>query len=236
MRRSVLTAAVVTSLAAAVVGVSASAATAAPTIPSQRVVHFAKGKDAATLTGHLTDHGDVRYAFDARAGQSANLRFAAAAQGSGWTLIGPTGPVVHEAADAQQKNWTYELPETGRYYVDVVSPTATDYSLRLTIPRTAQRAITFVKGQRSATVAGIVKPRHDDRYTFKATKGQKADIQLTGEAKTVAFTLVAPDGTPLHTTRTEQQRDVTITLPRSGTYVLTVSSAERTGYELALTI
>jgi hypothetical protein len=235
MRRSVLATAVVSTLAAAVVGVSATSATAAPKIPSQTVVHFAKGKDAATLKGHVAAKGDVRYAFDAKAGQSANLLFTAA-KGSGWTLIGPTGPIVHEATDAQQKNWTYELPETGRYYVDVVSPKATDYTLKLTVPRTAQRTIAFVKGQNSAAVAGTVEPRHDDRYTFSAKKGQKARVQLTGDTTALAFTLVGPDGTPLHTTHTEQQSDVTITLPRSGKYTLTVTSAERTTYELALTV
>ncbi|WP_432541891.1 peptidase [Kineococcus sp. SYSU DK002] len=239
----VLTAGVLT--AAALLGGAGVAAAAGPVtgtgtgsgahgVPAQTVIHFAHGATSASVSGKVGPEEDDRYVFDAKAGQTAHIHLARSTSAQTWTLVGPSGPAVHDAHSPRQSDFTYRLPESGRYYVDIVSTRPSSYRLDLSIPTTKPTTgkpaaqpdkpvvaeatkIDFAPGRTSATVTAKVGPRDRAAYTFAAKAGQRARIQLDGSG-TGTFTLIAPDGTPLHTTHSRNQRDVTVTLPASGLY------------------
>ncbi|WP_432542375.1 peptidase [Kineococcus sp. SYSU DK002] len=258
----VLTAGVLT--AAALLGGAGVAAAAGPVtgtgtgsgangVPAQTVIHFAKGATSASVSGKVGPGEDDRYVFDAKAGQTAHIHLARSTSAQTWTLVGPSGPAVHDAHSPRQSDFTYRLPESGRYYVDIVSTRPSSYRLDLSIPATGKPAkpakpatgngggvhgnlpvvaeatkIDFAPGRTSATVTATVGPQDRAAYTFSAKAGQRARIQLDGSS-TGTFTLIAPDGTPLHTTHSRNQSDVTITLPASGLYRVDLADDVHTG-------
>ena len=130
---------------------------------------------------------------------------------------------------------TYTLPESGTYYVDIVSSRPATYDLSLSIPAAVASSaskITFPAGGTAATVKGA--GSHD--YTFDARSGQTATVHFTDTSAQGAWTLVAPDGSPLHTTMTQQQRDVSVQLPSTGSYRLSVQAPAGSRYALTLSI
>jgi hypothetical protein len=223
-------------------------------VPAQSVIHFAQGATSATVKGHVDAGEDDRYVFDARAGQTATFHLTRANSGQTWTLVGPSGPSVHDEHSPRQSDFTYRLPETGRYYVDVTTTRPGNYRLSVSIPAgtTTKPApakpapakpaggnagkpvvaeatkIDFAPGRTSATVTAHVGPTERSAFTFSAVRGQRARIQLTG-SPTAAFALIAPDGTPLHTTASRNQGDVTVELPTSGLYRIDVQDDTRAG-------
>ncbi|WP_432570235.1 peptidase [Kineococcus sp. SYSU DK005] len=211
----------------------AAAAPSSAAVPPQTAIRFARGAESATVSGHVAAHGDRRYVFDATGGQTVSIRFTRSTSAETWTLVGPTGPSVHNAGSPSQTSFTYRLPDTGRYYLDVVSPRAADYRLQVSIPR--GQTIAFPAGGTSATVSARVAAQRPAEYVFAARAGQRAHVQLSG-SPTAAFTLTAPDGQPLHTAASEQQRDVSVTLPATGLYRLAVQDATAGTRTLTLSI
>lgn len=257
--RKVLTAAALTAaalLAGAGVASAAGPVTGTGTgsgahgVPAQTVVHFAEGATSASVSGKVGPGEDDRYVFDAKAGQTASFHLARSTSAQTWTLVGPSGPAVHDAHSPRQSDFTYRLPETGRYYVDIVSTRPSSYRLDLSIPASTKATtkpgasaaqpgrpvvaeatkIDFAPGRTSATVSATVGPQDRAAYTFAASKGQRARVQLGG-SRTGTFALIAPDGTPLHTTGSRNQSDVTLTLPSTGLYRIDVQDAVHTGAE-----
>ena len=178
--------------------------------------------------------------------------------------MGPSGPAVHDARSPRQSEFTYRLPESGRYHVDVVSTRPSSHRLELSIPATTTAGtepgsgkpgagsgggthgdepvvaeatrVHFSPGRSSVTVTAQVGPAQRAAYTSSAKAGQRARVQLSGSA-TGAFALVAPDGTPLHTTRSRNQSDVTVALPTTGLYRVDVSDDVRAGaHQLTLSV
>ncbi|MBB2903222.1 hypothetical protein FHR75_004064 [Kineococcus radiotolerans] len=222
-------------------------------VPTQSVIHFAKGATSATVKGHVDAGEDDRYVFDAKAGQSATFHLTRANSGQTWTLVGPTGPAVHDEHSSRQSDFTYRLPETGRYYMDVTTTRPGNYRMSVSIPASTRGTsgtsggshstgagtgsgkpvvaeatkINFARGATTATVSAQVGPQQRAAYTFAATAGQRARIQLSG-SPTAAFTLIAPDGTPLHTTKTQNQTDVSVQLPASGLYRIDLQDSTTT--------
>ena len=261
---AVLTAAVPALAAGTGTGPGTGAGSGANGVPAQSVVHFARGATSATVSGHVAAGEDDRYVFDARAGQVATFHLTRANSGQTWTLVGPSGPAVHDAHSPRQSDFTHRLPETGRYYIDITTTRAGSYRMQVSIPAATGSAgsagsghgggtgsgsgtgtrpvvaeatrIAFARGRTSATVQAQVGPRQRAAYTFSARAGQRARIALSG-SRSAAFTLVAPDGTPLHTTRSRNQSDVTVTLPAGGLYRVDVQDDTRAGTrELTLSL
>jgi hypothetical protein len=241
-------------------------------IPAQSVIHFAKGATSATVSGHVAAGEDDRYLFDAKAGQTATFHLTRSTSGQTWTLVGPSGPAVHDEHSPRQSDFSYRLPETGRYYIDVTTTRSGSYRMNLSIPAARSYAaqsnatrpgtaptdntatstggglhgnkpvvaeatlIDFTPGSDSATVTAKVSPTERVAYTFSATKGQRAHIALTGSAS-AAYTVIAPNGIVLHTAKTQQQRDVILTLPATGNYRVDVrDDVQSSTNAVALTI
>ncbi|WP_432523726.1 hypothetical protein [Kineococcus sp. SYSU DK006] len=149
---------------AALVGGSVSAATAsgpvtgtgtgsgANGIPAHSVIHFAHGATSATVSGEVGPGEDDRYVFDAKAGQIATFHLARSTSAQTWTLVGPSGPAVHDAHSRRQSDFTYRLPESGRYHVDIVSTRPSSYRLQLSIPATTTPGTTKSANQSDVTV------------------------------------------------------------------------------------
>jgi len=97
-------------------------------------------------------------------------------------------------------------------------------------------AIEFSAGGTAQTVSGSLPAGGEDSYTFDANAGQAATVHFTRTASTERWTLVAPDGSPLHSGRTEQQADFSASLPTTGTYRIDVQTADAGDYTLALSI
>jgi hypothetical protein len=255
--RGKTTAAAVLVAAAGIAGAASAASAATPAVPTATPVHFAPGATSAHVSGRVAANGDRRYTFSARAGQTATFHLSRSTSAMTWTLVGPTGPSVHNARSPRQSDFTYRLPTTGTYYVDIVSTRAATYDLSVAIPAartstgtpagttseatsatmtTAGEKIRFAPGATSATITGGVGTTETARFRFDATAGQRATISLQGISPDRRWSLVAPDGTPLHTAMSEQQDRVTVVLPQTGGYALKVQSASGSTYALTLSI
>jgi len=257
MRGKITAAAAALVAAAGIAGAGAASAAspAAPVVPTATPLHFAPGATSASVSGHVAANGDRRYTFQARAGQTATFHLARSTSAMTWTLVGPTGPSVHNAHSPRQSDFTYRIPTTGTYYVDIVSSRPAGYDLSLAIPaaRTGSTAggtisstpaaqtaagekIRFAPGTTSVTIAGGVGTTGAAHFHFDAAAGQRATIGLEDISPDGTWTLVAPDGSPLHTDMTEQQRQATVTLPQTGTYVLDVHSPSGSAFDLSLSL
>lgn len=80
-------------------------------------------------------------------------------------------------------------------------------------------AIQFSSGATATSVANFVEGNGVDRYTFDASAGQPARINILSATRQVLLTLVAPDGTPLMRSQSGSA-SWSGTLPMSGTYRL----------------
>jgi hypothetical protein len=254
---TVAAAALVAAAGIAGAGAASAASPAAPVIPTATPIHFAPGATSTSVSGHVAANGDRRYTFQARAGQTARFHLARSTSAMTWTLVGPTGPSVHNAHSPRQSDFTYRIPTTGTYYVDIVSSRPASYDLSLAIPAAgggtgstaggtvastpaAQSAagekIRFAPGATSITIASGVGTTGANHFHFDAVAGQRATIGLQDISPDGTWTLVAPNGTPLHTAMTEQQRQATVTLPQTGTYVLDVHSPSGSTFDLSLSL
>lgn len=232
-------AATVALLAATGIAGAAVASAASSSVPVATPIHVAAGGTTARVHGHLTAGGNDRYAFTARAGQTASFHLARSTSATTWTLVGPTGPAVHDARSSRQSDFRYTLPETGTYYVDVVSTRPATYDLSLSLPTATTPTtpeIRFAPGATSATVTGRLAAAGSQDYRFDARAGQRATVHFSTSGTTGSWFLVAPDGTPLHTDHTSAQAEATVVLPSTGTYRLSVRSGRAATYSLTLAV
>lgn len=255
MRGKITVAAAALVAAAGIAGAGAASA-ASPVIPTATPIHFAAGATATSVSGHVAANGDRRYTFQARAGQTATFHLARSTSAMTWTLVGPTGPSVHNAHSPRQSDFTYRIPTTGTYYVDIVSTRSASYDLSLAIPAArgagstaggtvastpavqtaAGEKIRFAPGKTSVTIASGVGTTGAAHFHFDAVAGQRATVALKDISPDGTWTLVAPNGSPLHTAMTEQQSRATVTLPQTGTYVLDVHSPSGSTFDLSLSL
>lgn len=257
MRGKITVAAAVLAAAGIAGAGAASAATSSVAVPTATAIHFAPGTSSAHVSGHVGAGGDRRYTFVARAGQTATFHLSRSTSAMTWTLVGPTGPSVHNAHSPRQSDFTYRLPESGTYYVDIVSTRAASYDLSLAIPAgtsssssakpvtvqqngdavsTTGQELRFAPGTTSLTVDGGVGTTEAAHFRFDAAAGQRAVVDFKDISPQGTWTLVAPDGSPLHTSMTEQQAHATVTLPQTGTYRLDVHSPSGSTFDLSLSI
>jgi len=234
-------AAVTAAVAAAGIAGAGAASASTPAVPTATPLHFAAGATSTHVSGRVAAHGDRRYTFSARAGQTATFHLSRSTSAMTWTLVGPTGPSVHDAASPRQSDFTYRLPESGTYYVDIVSTRSASYDLSLAIPAgtsaaTSERVIRFPAGATGTTVSGQVPTTGTARYRFDAARGQRAVVTLQDSSPDATWSLVSPGGSPLHGSMSEQQGRASVTLPETGTYWLAVSSPAGSTYALSVSI
>lgn len=108
------------------------------------------------------------------------------------------------------------------------------------VPASAAAAptpIRFAAGATSGSVSGALGPGGEREYTFAAAAGQQAVVAFDPHGSGEHWTLAAPDGTPLHSGMSEDQRAAAVTLPASGTYRLDVQDdGPAASYDLTLTL
>lgn len=121
-----------------------------------RTIKFAPGKTVATYSQSLERGSADTYRFDARAGQTADIRVTAvdgnasfvvytppakavkSADGSGFDISGDKlmgGDKTEPPLDAgAQKHWRGKLPGTGTYYIEISTDAGNaDYALTVRI-------------------------------------------------------------------------------------------------------
>lgn len=259
MRTKITVAAAALVAAAGIAGAGAASASSTPAVPTATPIHFAHGATSAHVSGHVAANGDRRYTFQARAGQTATFHLSRSTSAMTWTLVGPTGPSVHNAHSPRQSDFTYRLPESGTYYVDIVSTRSASYDLSVAIPAAtsggatsggaasgtaatsatqtaAGEKIRFAPGSTSTTITGGVGTTGAAHFHFDATAGQRAVVTFQDISGKGTWSLVAPDGSPLHTSMSEEQGHATITLPTTGSYRLDLQIPSGATYTLSLSI
>ena len=257
MRTKITVAAAALVAAAGIAGAGAASASSTPAVPTATPIHFAHGATSAHVSGHVAANGDRRYTFQARAGQTATFHLSRSTSAMTWTLVGPTGPSVHNAHSPRQSDFTYRLPESGTYYVDIVSTRSASYDLSVAIPATttgtspstgtsteatsatqtaAGEKIRFAPGSTSTTITGGVGTTGAAHFHFDATAGQRAVVTLQDISGKGTWSLVAPDGSPLHNGMSEEQGHATLTLPQTGSYRLDLQIPSGATYTVTLSI
>ncbi|WP_337062856.1 hypothetical protein [Kineococcus sp. G2] len=206
---------------------SSTVGTPAPGAP----LRFTPGATSGSVSGHLTEGGRESWTFRARAGQTAVVDLTSGDPSTRWTLTAPDGtPLRTQMGQAQDGSLT--LPATGAYTLDVLTTGAADYTLDLALPV----PVRFAPGATSATVHADLPAGATRELAFGARAGQSAQVALRHAEPGTRWTLVGPDGTPLHTAMTEVQDRVDVPLPADGTYLLTVLTGTADDVDLRLSI
>jgi hypothetical protein len=195
-------------------------------------IHFAPGATSGTVSGQLATGAEQDYTFSAQGGQLAEVSFSHSSPTERWVLIDPEGSPLHNGMSDQQDQVQVRLTTTGTYRLDVQTTDPGSYTLRLTLPV----PIRFAPGATSGTVSGHLPAGGTRNYTFDARAGQTATVHVARTSPTERWVLVAPDGSPLHNGMTEQQDQVTVPLPDTGTYLLDVQTTDSGDYTLRLSI
>ncbi|MBC3763027.1 hypothetical protein ACUN7V_00350 [Quadrisphaera oryzae] len=97
-------------------------------------------------------------------------------------------------------------------------------------------AVRFAPGATGAAVQGRLAAGGARTYALDLRAEQLLEVSLQRGSTTQTFTLVAPDGTPLHTDHGQDQGGGAFVARTSGTYLLTVRSGAAAGYGLHLTV
>ncbi|MFB2894781.1 hypothetical protein ACE1CI_17870 [Aerosakkonemataceae cyanobacterium BLCC-F50] len=192
-------------------------------------IKFQSGATSATVQGDLPLKDDVdRYTLRAFAGQPANINISSPGQKVLLTIVDPNGnPIVRYQGGVAR--WSGKLPASGTYIIEAIADGGTSpYNLRVNIqpvnesnPQTYnQGAIQFQPNSTSTTVRGnLVNTNDRDRYTFVASEGQFARININSPERNVVLSLIAPNGEPL--LRSNVDSPVWFgALPMSGTYTV----------------
>lgn len=96
--------------------------------------------------------------------------------------------------------------------------------------------VRFAPGATSAAVQGRLSAGGSRTYAFDLRAEQVLELSLQRGSATQTFTLVAPDGSPLHTDHTQSQDGGSFVAATTGTYLLTVRSGAAGDYALHLTV
>ncbi|TXR57149.1 hypothetical protein [Quadrisphaera setariae] len=118
--------------------------------------------------------------------------------------------------------------------VPAAASTAVSAAARSTTP------VRFAPGATAAAVRGHLAAGSSRTYALDLRAEQVLEVSFQRGSTTQAFTLVAPDGTPLHTDHGQDQSGGTFVVPVTGTYLLAVRSGAGAGagaaYALHLTV
>lgn len=125
------------------------------------------------------------------------------------TSLSPTSPVIPAAANASNPAPASDTPAAP------VSPSVA----QSTGGTRDLGPIEFAPGSTTASIDNFIDPSGIDRYTFDASAGQPATVNISSQTGQVLLTLVAPDGTPL--VRSQSGRTSwSGNLPMDGTYTV----------------
>jgi len=222
-----------------------------PRINYRGPIQFQSGGTTALRRGYLQSQAIDRYTFTAYAGQPTTITIGSPYRGVLLTLVDPNGiPIVRYQSGAS--SWSGTLPTTGTYRLDAVAtqgPSPYDLSLNIqpaynppTPPAPPssqvryQGAIQFAPGATSTVVRNYLPYRYIDRYTFNATGGQSARINLYSPNQNVLLTIVDPNGNPIIRSQSGASFWSGI-LPTSGNYTVdAVSVRNASPYTLELNI
>jgi hypothetical protein len=97
--------------------------------PIVKQLRFARGKQSARVADTIKLCTSHEYVLRARAGQTMSVRLVTGSRTS-FTLYTPTGRI--EEADGVRE-WSGELPETGRYAVSIGTDATANYVLEVSI-------------------------------------------------------------------------------------------------------
>lgn len=137
--------------------------------------------------------------------------------GCGSTLATATTPLAPRAASANVAN-PFDVDSKTSHAARSV-PTSTQIVAQRTSGPRDLGPIQFPYGATTTSVNNFVEGDGIDRYTFDASAGQPARINILSATGQVLLTLIAPDGTPLMRSQSGSA-SWSGTLPMSGTYRL----------------
>jgi hypothetical protein len=212
-------------------------------IHDRGAIQFQPGATSTSVSHYLASGSD-RYTLQASAGQLASFTISSPNQNVLLTLVGPDGnPLITSESGAS--TWSGVLPKDGNYTVEAVDTgDPAQYNLNVSIqPSNSnhqvrnQGEIQFQSGATSAVENNYLPAQGDsDRYTFTASAGQSAQINLSSSNDRVLFTITGPNQESL----VQYQNGVTDwsgTLPDNGTYTINVIADDApTQYNLSLNI
>lgn len=124
---------------------------------------------------------------------------------------------------------------TGPALAAVAAPAPVVASATASATRSATE-VHFAPGATSAAVQGRLSAGGSRTYALDLRAEQVLEVALQRGSSTQTFTLVAPDGSPLHTDHTQAQDGGTFVAATTGTYLLTVRSGAAADYRLHLTV
>ncbi len=195
---------------------------------------FAPGEISAVVQGNLLEQNSQPYTIEASQGQIMTVTI----EGTGvfMNLLQENEQAI-DSSSHQTRNWTGQLPKTGRYTIEVTGTGA--YSLDVAITPISQftdsnvQYVRFPRGQSQTTVTGGIQPKQGRRYLLKASARQVMSVQaLKGD---VSVMVLAPTGQRIGGSSAES-RNWKGRLPMDGEYTIEVTSKQKQDFALGFEI
>jgi hypothetical protein len=205
-------------------------------------INFPRGATSVNISGSVDNGAVQQYAVRAMAGQTMTVGAAYIAYPYQISVLDPSGRQIG-ATDAGS-SWTGILPSAGDYFLIVrpgVSNARVFYNFVLSItgstPPTPQppsvERIRFAPGAISATVYGSLQPPAARQYVLAALAGQSMTVQTNSNGP-FQLTVSGADGSTLGSTLANQP--ITVRLPRTQDYFLTLSPVGGAGADYTLQV
>lgn len=193
-------------------------------------ISMSTGSTVAYVPGDLAAGKSITYLAGALAGQYMMLDLTSATNNAYISLVSPDGSILLPASE-KKSHWQGALPSNGDYEITVYTPSATRYTVQLTIPV----RVKFAAGATTATVNGLVGARSATTYLLRAQQGQTMTVTINAPNNDIFLTIYGlEDGTPYVKSAMEQSSS-SIKLPSTQDYVIEGVSTGDTSEEFTVT-
>ncbi len=203
-----------------------------------RVVKFAKGKSARTLSDAVIRGESHTYRLGASAGQMMAVRISSLESNAGFYVKAPNGKYLGKGT-AENSTTTFigKLPASGRYSI-VVAPTRGNATYKISFAITGGKkadkpensttvesvgglttVVRFKKGATSASYKNAVIRGESNKYILGASGGQLMSVSVSSIEDNAVLRVQAPNGRIL----TSGRKSWSGQLPADGKYRILVS-------------
>ena len=226
------------------------AKTATPVPPTPTPVYpirinFGSGQTTAVVSGFVGPNATPQYLVYAQAGQRMRILLDSPSPAANFSVQGVFDGLLYKTPGDMTREWYFNVPRSQDYLITITAPVNTSFTLEVILtggsaptatPVTGPERISFDAGATSAVRSGAVAGGQARQYIFRAQAGQEARLLLASTGGAANFALRGVTDGVVYKTLSNSAREVSLVLPRTQDYLITIASPVSTYYTLELTI
>jgi hypothetical protein len=191
------------------------------------------------VTGSAAAGQSPQYVFFANSGQQVRIVLISPGNLANFGVRGVSDGVTYKQPTDPSRDWTFTLPTGQDYVITVSAPSPLNFTLQVFLlgPPPAAERINFAPGQSTVVVSGNLQANVPKYYIVYVAAGQQLRLLLTSSpAGSANFAINGVSDGIVYKQLTDPLREVTITVPASQDYLITLFSNVAASYQLEVTV